>query len=269
MKFARRLFAAAFSAVMVFSSTAFGAQSQEALELYKAVEAKQEAMTDMNAFYDFKIKIFGDMLEAEGLAPMDMRMEMNVKMNHLDQPDQLRLMSYSRVTVPGEEPITYSQYYLDGYMYADMLGQKVKTPMDIGAMMDQALASASAFDVSEELLDHLNLWAEGENTVIGYTISDAKMNDYIQMVLGSTGLTGMTDGMDMKLSNVQGEYVVNPNGDCIKMRMKMDMSMTMDGQTMNMSIDGDVGIADPGQPVDVPLPNIAEYVDIAALENGQ
>ena len=54
-----------------------------------------------------------------------------------------------------------------------------------------------------------------------------------------------------------------------KMRMKMDMSMTMDGQTMNMSIDGDVGIADPGQPVDVPLPNIAEYVDIAALENGQ
>ena len=78
-------------------------------------------------------------------------------------------------------------------MYADMRGQKVKTPMDIGAMMDQALASASAFDVSEELLDHLNLWAEGENTVIGYTISDAKMNDYIQMVLGSTGLTGMTD----------------------------------------------------------------------------
>ena len=40
MKFARRLFAAAFSAVMVFSSTAFGAQSQEALELYKAVEAR-------------------------------------------------------------------------------------------------------------------------------------------------------------------------------------------------------------------------------------
>ena len=51
------------------------------------------------------------------------------------------------------------------------------------------------------------------------------------------------------------------------MRLKMDMSMTMDGETITMSMDGDVGIADPGQPVDVPVPNIAEYTDITAAAN--
>ena len=48
------------------------------------------------------------------------------------------------------------------------------------------------------------------------------------------------------------------------MRLKMDMDMTMEGQTVTVNLDGDVGIADPGQPVDVPVPNVAEYTDMTA-----
>ena len=168
------------------------------------------------------------------------------------------------MTVPESEPITYSMYYLDGYIYMDMLGQKVKYPVAMGDMMNQALASSKAFDVPEDLVGDFSLWDEGENKVIGYTINDAKMNEYMQMVLGSTGLTGMLDGLDMKLHNIRGEYVVNPAGDCIKMRLKMDMDMTMQGETFSVNLDGDVGIADPGQPVDVPVPNPAEYTEMQA-----
>ena len=96
---------------------------------------------------------------------------------------------------------------------------------------------------------------------------DNRMNEFLQTVLSSTGLTGMVDGTSMSLHNMKGEYVVDPNGNLIKMRLKMDMSMTMDGETMTMSMDGDVGIADPGQPVDVPVPNVAEYTDITAAAN--
>ena len=244
--------------------TAYAAQSQEALELYKAVEARNQNMTDMNAFYDFKMKMSGSLFENEGIGPVDMRLEMNMKMNHIQDPSQMRYMAYCRMTIPESEPITYSMYYLDGYIYMDMLGQKVKYPVAMGDMMNQALASSKAFDVPEDLVGDFSLWDEGENKVIGYTINDAKMNEYMQMVLGSTGLTGMLDGLDMKLYNIRGEYVVNPAGDCIKMRLKMDMDMTMQGETFSVNLDGDVGIADPGQPVDVPVPNPAEYTDIQA-----
>lgn len=39
----------------------------------------------------------------------------------------------------------------------------------------------------------MNLWDEGENKVIGFTIDDNRMNEF-QTVLSSTGLTGMVDG---------------------------------------------------------------------------
>lgn len=264
MKLMKRLAAVVLGVALLCPMTAYAAQSQEALELYKAVEARNQNMTDMNAFYDFKMKMTGSLLENEGISPIDMRLEMNMKMNHIQDPSQMRYMAYCRMTVPESEPITYSMYYLDGYIYMDMLGQKVKYPVAMGDMMNQALASSKAFDVPEDLVGDFSLWDEGENKVIGYTINDAKMNEYMQMVLGSTGLTGMLDGLDMKLYNIRGEYVVNPAGDCIKMRLKMDMDMTMQGETFSVNLDGDVGIADPGQPVDVPVPNPAEYTDIQA-----
>ena len=267
MRLMKRLLAVVLGAALLCPMTAYAAQSQEALELYKAVEARNQNMTDMNAFYDFKIKMTGSLLENEGVGPLDMRLEMNMKMNHMQDPSQLRYMAYCRMTVPDSEPITYSMYYMDGYTYMDMLGQKIKMPMAMGDMMQQSMASANAFDVPTDIVKDMNLWDEGENKVIGFTIDDSRMNEFLQTVLGSTGLTGMMEGTSMSLHNIKGEYVVNPNNDLIKMRLKMDMSMTMDGETITMSMDGDVGIADPGQPVDVPVPNIAEYTDITAAAN--
>ena len=264
MRKMKRFAAVLLSAALLCPMTAYADNSDDARALYHQVEEKQKALTDMNAFADFKISVGGDMLEEAGIDSMNMRMEMNMKMNHIQDPSQMRYMAYCRMTVPESEPITYSMYYLDGYIYMDMLGQKVKYPVAMGDMMNQALASSKAFDVPEDLVGDFSLWDEGENKVIGYTINDAKMNEHMQMVLGSTGLTGMLDGLDMKLHNIRGEYVVNPAGDCIKMRLKMDMDMTMQGETFSVNLDGDVGIADPGQPVDVPVPNPAEYTEMQA-----
>lgn len=264
MRMMKRLLAFALGAALLCPMNAYAAQTDEALALYRQVQEKSKTTTDMNAFYDFKIKLGGSALENAGLSSPEMRMEMNVKMNHITDPNLMRYMAYTRMTDPDGNQMTFSMYYLDNYMYMDMLGQKIKTPMAMGAMMQQSMASANAFDAPEDLIKDLNLWNEGENKVIGYTIDESRMNEYLQTVLSSTGLTGMMDGMNMSLRNMRGEYVVDPNGDLIKMRLKMDMSMTMDGETITMNLDGDVGIADPGQPVDVPVPNIAEYQDLAA-----
>uniref|UniRef100_UPI002E7A5875 DUF6612 family protein n=1 Tax=Enterocloster aldenensis TaxID=358742 RepID=UPI002E7A5875 len=267
MKCMKRLLAIVLGAALLCPMTAYAGQTEEAKALYDQVQEKSNAITDMNAFYDFKINFGGSMIENAGITASDMRLEMNVKMNHLTEPALMRYMAYCRMTDPDGSQMTYSMYYLDGYMYMDMMGQKIKMPMAMGDMMQQSMASANAFEVPTDIVKDMNLWDEGENKVIGFTIDDSRMNEFIQTVLGSTGLTGMMEGTSMSLHNIKGEYVVNPNNDLIKMRLKMDMSMTMDGETITMSMDGDVGIADPGQPVDVPVPNVAEYTDITAAAN--
>ena len=90
MKLMKRLAAVVLGVALLCPMTAYAAQSQEALELYKAVEARNQNMTDMNAFYDFKMKMSGSLFENEGIGPVDMRLEMNMKMNHIQDPSQMR-----------------------------------------------------------------------------------------------------------------------------------------------------------------------------------
>ena len=63
MKLMKRLAAVVLGVALLCPMTAYAAQSQEALELYKAVEARNQNMTDMNAFYDFKMKMSGSLFD--------------------------------------------------------------------------------------------------------------------------------------------------------------------------------------------------------------
>lgn len=268
MRKMKRFLAAFLSAALLCPMTAYADSAADAKALYHQVNEKQKSITDMNAFADFKISIGGSILEDTGMDSMNMRMEMNMKMNHMTEPRQMRYMMYSRTTMDGlEEPMIISAYYQDGCYYQDSMGQKMKMSMDIGTMMEQSMASAMAFeDEMEGYLSNFRLWDEGENKVVGFVMEANRMNEYLQMVLGSTGMSGLLDIADLTMGDVIYEYVVDPAGNCIKIRMKMDMAMEADGERITMNLDGDIGIADPGQPVEVPtVPDPQAYQDFDAL----
>lgn len=268
MRKMKRFLAAFLSAALLCPMTAYADSAADAKALYHQVNEKQKSITDMNAFADFKISIGGSILEDTGMDSMNMRMEMNMKMNHMTEPRQMRYMMYSRTTMDGlEEPMIISAYYQDGCYYQDSMGQKMKMSMDIGTMMEQSMASAMAFeDEMEGYLSNFRLWDEGENKVVGFVMEANRMNEYLQMVLGSTGMSGLLDIADLTMGDVIYEYVVDPAGNCIKIRMKMDMAMEADGERITMNLDGDIGIADPGQPVEVPtVPDPQAYQDFDVL----
>lgn len=268
MRKMKRFFAVLLSAALLCPMTAYADNSEDAKALYHQVSEIQKSITDMNAFADFKISIGGSILEDTGVDAMNLRMEMNMKMNHMTEPQQMRYMMYSRTTMDGmEEPMIISAYYQDGCYYQDSMGQKVKMPMDIGTMMEQSMASAMAFeDEFENYLSNFRLWDEGENKVIGFVAEADQMNEYFQMVMSSTGMSGLLDTAGITMGDVIYEYVIDPAGNCIKMRMKMDMAMEADGESITMKLDGDIGIADPGQPVEVPtVPDPEAYQDFETL----
>ena len=268
MRKVKRFAAIVLTATLLSPATAYAGNAEDAKALYEQVTEKQRSVTDMNAYYDYQIHLSGSALEgAEDTSSM--RMEMNVRMNHLTDMENLQYSSYSRVTVPGQEPMISTMYYKDGTSYMDAGGMKIKYSMDLSQMAKQIssqtmmLASGQA---QEDLMTDFRLWTEGDNQVVGFVIQGDKMTDYMDQVLGSLGMGSSLlsgSGMNMKFSDIPCEYVVNPNGDCVKMRMKMNLGMNVDGKTANIDMDGDVGIADPGSPVEVNFPNLSEYKDMS------
>ena len=63
MKLMKRLMAIALGAALLCPMTAYAGQTEEALALYNQVQEKSRSITDMNAYYDFKIKVGGTILQ--------------------------------------------------------------------------------------------------------------------------------------------------------------------------------------------------------------
>ena len=268
MRKVKRFAAIVLTAALLSPTTAYAGNVEDAKALYEQVTEKQKSVTDMNAYYDYQIHLSGSALEGvEDLS--NMRLEMNVRMNHLTDTGNLQYSSYSRATVPGQEPMISTMYYKDGTCYMETAGTKIKYPMDLTQMAEQIssqtmmLASGQA---QEDLMTDFRLWTEGEDQVIGFVIQGSKMTDYMDQLFGSLGMGSALlseSGITMRFSDIPCEYVVDPNGDCIKMRMKMNMEMGVEGKNIAIDMDGDVGIADPGSPVEINFPNLSEYKDMS------
>lgn len=87
-----------------------------------------------------------------------------------------------------------------------------------------------------------------------------KMNSLLDQVMGMNGMSAVAQsGAQVSYDAISGELVVGPDGYCKKSRMKMGMKMTMDGSVISVMMDGDVGYADPGQPVEFATPDLNGY----------
>lgn len=251
----KRLFAFTLSALLLCPMTSFAAQTDEAKAVYQEMMDTTQTMNDMNAYYDMNIKM------SDGTDSLDMRMEMNARMQNLTNPSDLRYQVFTRATLPDGQQTEYSMYYLDGYTYLDMMGQKIKYPVPFDQALTDAMSASELIGTTTDFYKDLTVRTEGDLRILSYSFDDAKMNDYIKMFLGAVGVDSLYNGLNLSISNINGEYTINPEGYFTKMTMNMDMAMTIEGQTLNASVVADIGIADPGQPVEITTPNPGEYTE--------
>lgn len=261
----KKLAAITLGLTMAMSMTAY-ANDADAMAVYQEMEAVSSAMTDVDAYYDFNMT-----MSTEATGDLKARVEMNLKANNLTAPDQLKMNIYMRMSLidlgvlagdmeglsPEDLTMTGNMYYENGMYYTDMMGQKTKMPMPL----DQTMQSTKVLmGVSTDYLQDMTLRTEGEDRILTYTMDSAKMNELLNQVQ-SAGPADLLGSSRLTFRNISGEYIINPQGCCTKAKLKMTMDMAMDGETMSIMLDGDVGFANPGQPVTITTPNLAEYTE--------
>ena len=264
MKYRKRLLALVLAVVMMCPLTVFGAEAEDTKEVLRQALARNQQWDDVNGFYDFTFTISGGILETLGAEPMTMRAEMNLKANHLQYPAQLKYMSYMRTTeLDGTETVV-TTYETDGCRYSDETGTKLRTEAVPGGV-----ESLLPEDMSRSLImGYLQLgtpYPSDTGVVIPYYMDpedcDSFMRQFYYMGFSMEEQLE-AQGMAVRLTSIHGDYGINDQGQIEKYRMTAELELYTEGLSVpvNGEIRLEIGFADPGQPVEVPLPNPAEYV---------
>lgn len=263
---------------MLLCTPAF-ANEPDAVAVYQEMEAKTGNMADLDAYYDFDLEM---KYQEESIKAS---MEMDVKANHLDEPTQYCLGADMRIGLdisglydaeelgPGSgmdfedthANIEAKMYYADGMCYMDLLGMKFKKPVPMEDMIETIEKVQSAAGQNNlDYMQDMKLRTEGDLRIISYTMNAEKMNEMINQMMGlmysaMDDMEGYEDDIKVQIGDISGEYEISPEGYYTKARMNMVMYLTEGGETMTISLKGDVMLRNPGQPVYVELPDFSGF----------
>ena len=233
------------------------AKKKDPKELYTEAIKKNQELSSMDMSSVVKMTM------SQGEETIDVDVDMDIQMADVNT-DKMKYVAKGSTSLMGQS-IETSMFYTDGYYYMDMMGQKMKYAMDMDKLMEQVKQTTDNGNLNVEYMKDIQAKKDGDTTILTFSADPAKMDSYMKEMMESMG--GMMPGMDtaqFTIKTVEGDLTLNKEGYYTNMKMTMDMDMTMEGQTVTVNLDGDVGIADPGQPVDVPVPNVAEYTDMTA-----
>lgn len=255
----KKVLALVLSTAMALSLTACGggaAKPKDPKEIYTAAVKKNSELKSM----DMTTKM--DMAMKMGEESINMVMDMDIQMDQINT-DKMKYYANTKTTADGES-MDMVIFYTDGYYYMDAMGQKIKYQMDLTTMMEQVNQSTSTGDLDVEWLKDLTLKEDGDNQILTFTADPAKMTDYVDEMMAGMAASAQLDDMEMTINSVSGEYVINKDGYYTAMKMAMDIDMSAQGQSINMVMDMDATINNPGQAVTVTLPATDDYVEMGA-----
>lgn len=187
--------------------------------------------------------------------PIDVKLDMD-----MEQMDQSKIAMTGKVKVemneelvdPGmetkvEQDIAY--YYTDGVLYMNMGGQKVKMDMSFEDMMQQ-MGDLSAMQKTEPICMIDSIEKSGNTSTVTYSASG--MNGLIDSVLQNMGMT--TADMGVAIDDMSAKVTVS--NDMIKtMDVAMQLTMTVEDQTMTMDVTMNCTVNKLGSGVTVTLPS--------------
>ena len=142
------------------------------------------------------------------------------------------------------------------------MGQKMKYPRDLESLTAQIEESVGSTTLPVESLDTVEVKKEGDNQLLTFTANPEKMNDYLAQVMGAMGDVSQVSGLNMTINSASGQYTIGKDGYYTDMKMNMDLSMESQGASVGMILDVAGTVHNPGQPVEITLPDTADYLEI-------
>lgn len=245
------------ASVMLMALAACGSKTPE--EVLNEAAAKTAEMKDMDMTMSM------NMTMSQDEQSMDMNIDMDMKASGLNTEEML----YSADTSIGlavaemEQTINTVTFYKDGYCYAETMGQKIKYVMDLETMMESVKQSSFTTGVTADDMLELSMEKDGSNQILTFVADPVKMNATMQEAMGlMEGTLGETEASNITMTEISGTYVVNKDGYFSSSTIKMVFDMDIEGMVMKVTGDVIMDMNNPGQSVEVTIPDTEGYEEI-------
>lgn len=225
MKITKKLIALVMVASLAISGCGKKVTAEEVLQ--KSVE-KQKAITAMDA--DTTVKMT---MQAEGQT-MDMNMDVNVKAKDITSESMTMLMDGNMTMLGQEMPV--KTFYKDGYQYTDSMGQKIKMAMPYEEMLSMANQNSTLSEIPMDAYKTLEMKKVDAGYELTFVADGTKVTELVDELLGST-MGESIEGTEMTVKDINGTTVVDKDFNVLDMTMKLEMTMTVEGQEMSCVMD--------------------------------
>lgn len=242
-----------------------GSTQADPVELLNSASEKTSELSDldMEMAVQMTITFDSEMTDMLGIAgDMDINMDMNMKTSNIRTSD---LMYQADLTFDmGFSDLRQSMdmrtVLADGYCYLDTMGQKIKYPMELEEMTDMLEQNTSAASMTFEGIHITSMEKDMGNTVIAYTADSDELNGLIAETLGLLG--GDFDDIVYTINSMSGDVTIGKDGYFTRQNVSMDLVIDMLGVSFPVIADVQISYVNPGQPVEIVLPDPEGYMEV-------
>ncbi len=253
-------------AVSVTASLAACSASEDPKEVFDEAVSKNSELSDMDTDMTMTMDMTMDDM------PITMSMDMSMQVSGM-QTDAMLYYSDSTMVLSSPDidqtAIDTVSFYEDGYCYTEVLGQKMKYAMDLDSMMETLKQSTAAANMQSEMMSEITLSEENGQRVLSFTADPEKLNTQTSEALGLLNSQfqnlGINEG-DIAVTEANGTYTLNEEGYYTAMTMTMVYDMTVAGSSVTADCDIQMTIHNPGEPVEVSIPDTSDYTEISLTE---
>ncbi len=263
----KKLLALVLAALLLVALAACGGGGQdkvsEELTPYQMVEKANEAMNDADsAAYDLTMDMTMSMPELGDEGTFAFTTTGTVQTEQVGENDyKMAYVLTQDMSAMDAGEMGMEIYYADGYMYYNMPDSELKYKMPVD--MEEAMVDSTGLDeLEEDMVLESTVADEGDGKVVTMTIDGAKMSDALIGLVGdAVGTLG--EGDDMTINSLSYTVHLDADGNITSLEMPLDLSMTMSGSTMNMTMKVTIDVIAIGG-VTVELPDdLADYPEMS------
>ncbi len=257
------------SVMLVLAMVGCGSGEEKEKEKEKPKDAKvllEEATEKMANIESMDFSMLLDMNMEMAGETVAMQMEMGVQVQ--DQGKETMKMAMPMTMKMPSQGVTMemNMYYTEGYYYMDMLGTKMKMPMNVAEMMEGMKDGTSAADISTDGMMELQMEEKEDTYVISFVGDTEKMLEYSKSVMESMQSMSGLEGADVTLDSMKGTITLDKDGYVKEQKIDMNMTMAVEGEAVATTVTTTITYNSIGENVEVVFPDLSEYQETSITE---